>query len=167
VDNVACHTALCVFVLFFWLLDRVGRQPPEERKNTMVDSWKLFKVVTLMVAWYITSIAAGVYNKEFLNLYELPMVLTLCQSFAGVVFGLVVLSSMGQLQFLQSMYELSTLGLLGAVHVVGTVLTNISTGKSSASFTHTVKVCVPSTPPSYSSLFFFFFFFFSCSRARG
>lgn len=104
-----------------------------------MDSKRLLWVVFLMVMWYITSIAAGVYNKAFLLKHDLQMLLTLAQSFAGVVGGLIVLGALRRVQFFTSWQELRILILLGLVHAVGTVLTNISTAKSTASFTHTIK----------------------------
>jgi solute carrier family 35, member E1 len=105
-----------------------------------MDSKRLLWVFFLMVMWYITSIAAGVYNKDFLLKHDLPMLLTLCQSFAGVVGGLVALGSLRRIQYFSTTQELKILILLGLVHGVGTVLTNISTARSTASFTHTIKV---------------------------
>lgn len=123
-----------------------------------MDSKRFAWVLFLMVVWYITSIAAGVYNKDFLNRYNLPMLLTLCQSFAGVLGGLTALGSLKRIQFFSTWLELRILILLGLVHCVGTVLTNISTAKSTASFTHTIKVrntdVFPSSSPGEATKLF-------------
>ena len=104
-----------------------------------MDAKKQFKIFVLILLWYITSIAAGLYNKEFLDIYPLPIVLTVCQSLMGVICGLIFLVSWSGVQYFRTSYELGILFLLGLVHCVGTVLTNVSTLKSAASFTHTIK----------------------------
>jgi len=109
-----------------------------------MDLKKAALIIFYIVGWNITSITAGIYNKEFLDLHGLPVLLTLCQSFMGVICGLVVLGGLSKLQLnLSSLFEFKILILLGLVHCVGTVLTNISTLMSAASFTHTIKVRNP------------------------
>lgn len=102
---------------------------------------RFWKIAFLIVLWYITSIFAGIYNKAFLNIHRLPLLLTFMQGFMDVLCGVLFLSFYTGLYSLKSFYEIKMLSLLGLVHFVGTLLTNWSTLESSASFTHTIKVC--------------------------
>jgi drug/metabolite transporter (DMT)-like permease len=93
-----------------------------------------------MIGWYISSIAAGIYNKAYLNLHPLPVLLTMAQSFVDVICCLIFLSGFMAIQKPRTWSEAKILGMLGLVHCVGTALTNWSTLESAASFTHTIKV---------------------------
>jgi drug/metabolite transporter (DMT)-like permease len=101
---------------------------------------RLLRITVLMVGWYITSIAAGIYNKAYLNLHPLPVLLTMAQSVADVLCCLLFLYLFLSIQRPKSWGEIRILAILGLVHCVGTALTNWSTLESAASFTHTIKV---------------------------
>ena len=123
------------------------------RKQSFLDSsmelirplWenRVLRISWLMVGWYISSIAAGIYNKAYLNIHPLPILLTMAQSFVDVICCVIFLYLFLTIQIPRSWSEIKILGMLGLVHCVGTALTNWSTLESAASFTHTIKVCPP------------------------
>lgn len=106
---------------------------------------RLTRISILMVGWYITSIAAGIYNKAYLNHHPLPVLLTMAQSIADVLCCLLFLYLFLAVQVPRTRSEIKILAMLGLVHCVGTALTNWSTLESSASFTHTIKVRIYSS----------------------
>lgn len=101
---------------------------------------RFWKITIYIILWYITSIFAGIYNKAFLNIHRLPILLTFSQGFVDVLCGVIFLFFYSRVYMLHSIYEAKMLSLLGLIHFVGTLLTNWSTLESSASFTHTIKV---------------------------
>lgn len=104
---------------------------------------RIIKITLMMLAWYITSISAGIYNKAYLNLHRLPIFLTFAQSFVDLLCGIIFLGIFSKIQILKTIYETKMLALLGLVHFIGTILTNWSTLESAASFTHTIKAAEP------------------------
>ena len=101
---------------------------------------RIIRITILMVGWYISSIAAGIYNKAYLNIHPLPVLLTMSQSVIDVACCVIFLSLFMTVQKPRTWTEIKILGMLGLVHCVGTALTNWSTLESTASFTHTIKV---------------------------
>lgn len=128
---------------------RNENQPPLHSTMSLVSRiWdnRVVRITLLMIGWYITSIAAGIYNKAYLNVHPLPVLLTMAQSVIDVVCCVVFLYLFLAVQFPRTASEIKILAMLGLFHCVGTLLTNWSTLESSASFTHTIKVRPP--PPS-------------------
>jgi solute carrier family 35 protein E1 len=107
------------------------------------DFRKTLRVVVILLCWWIFSITAGLYNKDYLNLYKLPIYLTLAQSLAGVVCGAIILRLANLLRYPTTAKEIQMLWILTAFHAIGTILTNISTAASAASFMHTIKAAEP------------------------
>lgn len=101
---------------------------------------RLTRITILMLGWYISSIASGIYNKAYLNIHRLPILLTMAQSIGDVVCCVIVLYIFLSVQKPRTWSEIKILAMLGLVHCVGTALTNWSTLASAASFTHTIKV---------------------------
>ncbi|XP_049848606.1 uncharacterized protein LOC126315395 [Schistocerca gregaria] len=114
-------------------------------KKPLEGLWKRpgFRISILMVSWYITSIASGIYNKAFLNLYPLAVLLTTFQSFVDALICFLVLRYLSLLRFWKNVNEMKILATLGFMHCIGTLLTNWSTLESSASFIHTIKASEP------------------------
>jgi solute carrier family 35 protein E1 len=104
---------------------------------------RIIRITILMVGWYISSIAAGIYNKAYLNIHPLPVLLTMSQSVIDVACCVIFLSLFMTVQKPRTWTEIKILGMLGLVHCVGTALTNWSTLESTASFTHTIKASEP------------------------
>lgn len=103
---------------------------------------RLLRITILMLGWYISSIASGIYNKAYLNIHPLPTLLTMSQSVGDVVCCVIFLYLFLSIQTPKTVSEIKILGMLGLVHCIGTGLTNWSTLASAASFTHTIKVCL-------------------------
>lgn len=101
---------------------------------------RMTRITILMLGWYISSIASGIYNKAYLNIHRLPILLTMAQSLGDVVCCLIFLYIFLSVQKPRTWTEIKILAMLGLVHCIGTALTNWSTLASAASFTHTIKV---------------------------
>jgi solute carrier family 35 protein E1 len=106
---------------------------------------KTVKVAGILLAWWIFSVTAGIYNKAYLDIYSMPIFLTFAQSLCGAVSGFIALNILKQWQTISNIKEFKFLAVLTSAHEIGTLLTNMSTSAASASFMHTVKAAEPLT----------------------
>ncbi|CAN8070523.1 unnamed protein product, partial [Agarophyton chilense] len=104
-------------------------------------------VLMLMFAtWYWANTAFNVYNKQALKLFPYPLTCTVVQfAVAGAVMAATWLVRLKKPPKLNAFLFKAALPL-ACLHAAGFLLTNMSLGKVSVAFTHTVK----STEPFFS-----------------
>lgn len=68
----------------------------------------------------------------------------------GALAGFLALNILKQWQTISNIKEFKFLSVLTSVHEIGTLLTNMSTSAASASFMHTVKVCIIVNTAAYN-----------------
>jgi len=117
------------------------------------------KLTFYLILWILFSITASIYSKEYLSKQKVPWTFCLFLSLIGTVFGFVNVLVFSSFKFLTcgghtvkkfngddgtGFSLFSPIGYLcimfSFTHVVGTVLTNISTVLSAPSFTQTIKL---------------------------
>lgn len=100
-------------------------------------------LLSLFGIWYWSNAAFNVLNKQALHAFPFPLTIT-CVQFAVAS---VVMASTWLLRLKKaptpSPFVLKTCLPLGVLHAAGFVLTNMSLGKVSVAFTHTVKATEP------------------------
>ncbi|PXF47301.1 Phosphoenolpyruvate/phosphate translocator 2, chloroplastic [Gracilariopsis chorda] len=104
-------------------------------------------VLMLMFAsWYWANTAFNVYNKQVLKVFPYPLTCTVVQfAVAALVMAMTWITRMKKPPKLNSFLLKAALPL-ACLHAAGFLLTNMSLGKVSVAFTHTVK----STEPFFS-----------------
>lgn len=117
--------------------------------------------VVYFFVWYVFGSAANIYCKEFLRLYESPVILTLAQYFMGIIISsIIILFQQNQTptdifhdkpirtrksSFLGDISEKGQKELLFIclVNGFGHLMTNYSMNSVAVSFTHTIKAAEP------------------------
>lgn len=103
-------------------------------------------LILLFGVWYYSSTVFNVYNKQVLEVFPFPVTCTLVQ----FVVASVVMSSLWLARVKAppkfNGFMLRAAAPLAVLHAAGFLLTNMSLGKVSVAFTHTVK----STEPFFS-----------------
>ncbi|KAL7138982.1 hypothetical protein ABFS83_09G019900 [Erythranthe nasuta] len=98
---------------------------------------------TLFVLWFLFNIYFNIYNKQVLKVFHYPLTVTLVQ----FAFGAVLVTLMWTLNLYKrpkiSGAQLAAILPLAVVHTLGNLFTNMSLGKVSVSFTHTIKAMEP------------------------
>jgi len=126
-----------------------GAESSEEGDSTA----KLAALGCLFVAWYGTNIWFNIYNKQLFSIFPFPLTTTNIQFAIGSVVSLVFWAT-GFVKLPQfNMGMIKSIYPLAMIHVLGNVLTNVSLGHVSVSFTHTVKAAEPFFSVLFSALF--------------
>lgn len=100
----------------------------------------------LFITWYWSNTAFNVFNKQVLKVFPFPVTCTVVQFFvAAVCMVLLWILRLKERPHINRFLLRATLPL-GVLHAAGFLLTNMSLGKVSVAFTHTVK----STEPFFS-----------------
>ncbi|KAL8041987.1 hypothetical protein ABFX02_09G020800 [Erythranthe guttata] len=98
---------------------------------------------TLFVLWFLFNIYFNIYNKQVLKVFHYPLTVTLVQ----FAFGAALVTLMWTLNLYRrpkiSGAQLAAILPLAVVHTLGNLFTNMSLGKVSVSFTHTIKAMEP------------------------
>ncbi|KAH0862905.1 hypothetical protein HID58_080116 [Brassica napus] len=125
---------------------------PEEGEG----SGKMTKVLELgllFAMWYLFNIYFNIYNKQVLKALHAPMTVTLVQ----FAVGSVLITFMWALNLYKrpkiSAAQLAAILPLAVVHTLGNLFTNMSLGKVSVSFTHTIKAMEPFFSVVLSAMF--------------
>lgn len=137
-----------------------GRQalgPPKGRRAaplsflvTRLDTHKSFfdtlALGTMFLAWYWSNTAFNVYNKQVLKVFPFPVTCTAVQFFVAALCMISLWVSRVKPTPRFNKLLLRSTFPLAVLHAAGFLLTNMSLGKVSVAFTHTVK----STEPFFS-----------------
>ncbi|KAF8390436.1 hypothetical protein HHK36_024962 [Tetracentron sinense] len=107
------------------------------KSNSMMQLGSLFGL------WYLFNIFFNIYNKQVLKVFPFPVTITALQFACGTV--LVILMWTSNLYKRPKISGSQLVAILppAVVHVLGNLFTNISLGKVSVSFTHTIKAMEP------------------------
>ncbi|CAN0904145.1 Phosphoenolpyruvate/phosphate translocator 2, chloroplastic [Linum grandiflorum] len=108
---------------------------------------------TMFGVWYLLNICFNIYNKQVLKVYPFPVTVTAFQFGCG---ALMVVSMWAlNLHPIPKLTpsQLAAIIPLALAHTMGNLLTNVSIGKVSVSFTHTVKAMEPFFTVIFAALF--------------
>ncbi|CAN8232467.1 unnamed protein product [Cochlearia groenlandica] len=129
---------------------------PESSAEEGDSSGKLTKTLELgllFALWYLFNIYFNIYNKQVLKALQAPMTVTLVQ----FAVGSVLVTTMWALNLYKrpkiSGAQLAAILPLAVVHTLGNLFTNMSLGKVSVSFTHTIKAMEPFFSVVLSAMF--------------
>ncbi|KAI4336154.1 hypothetical protein L6164_014719 [Bauhinia variegata] len=120
------------------------------------SSGSLFKTVELGVLfglWYLFNIYFNIYDKQVLKVYHFPITITLFQLAVGSVLVLLMWGLNLYKRPKISGAQLAAILPLAVVHILGNLFTNMSLGKVSVSFTHTIKAMEPFFTVILSAMF--------------
>ncbi|KAK4348216.1 hypothetical protein RND71_034555 [Anisodus tanguticus] len=125
-------------------------EAPKSNNKPLVDTLYLGLLFAL---WYIFNIYFNIYNKQVLKAFHYPVTMTLVQ--------LVVGTSLIIFMWTFNLYkrpkingaQLAAIFPLAVVHALGNLFTNMSLGKVSVSFTHTIKALEPFFSVGLSAMF--------------
>lgn len=100
-------------------------------------------LTALFGIWYCANIAFNVFNKQVLQVFPYPITCTIIQfAVASAIMSLGWLLRTRPIQKTEN-FPLKSIVPLGLLHAVGFLLTNISLGKVSVAFAHTIKSTEP------------------------
>ncbi|KAK8949646.1 hypothetical protein KSP39_PZI005934 [Platanthera zijinensis] len=114
---------------------------------------QMVELVVLTALWYILNICFNIYNKQVLKVYPYPATISAFQFATGSILIFIMWSTNLYKRPRISISQLATILPLAIVHTLGNVFTNMSLGKVSVSFTHTIKAMEPFFSVMFSALF--------------
>ncbi|XP_062106884.1 phosphoenolpyruvate/phosphate translocator 2, chloroplastic-like isoform X2 [Humulus lupulus] len=115
---------------------------------------RTLQLVSMLGVWYLLNIYFNIFNKQVLKVYPFPATVTAFQLGCGT---LMILFMWGFNLYSRPKITLSQFAAilpLVLAHALGNLLTNVSLGKVSVSFTHTIKAMEPFFAVLFSALFF-------------
>ncbi|GAU16228.1 hypothetical protein TSUD_298600 [Trifolium subterraneum] len=128
---------------------------PEAQSDEPTQSSGLVQSLQLgfmFATWYLLNIYFNIYNKQVLKVYPFPATVTAFQfGFASLVINVIWTLNLHPRPNI-SKSKLVAILPLALAHTLGNMLTNISLGKVSVSFTHTIKAMEPFFTVILSSL---------------
>ncbi|KAI3888684.1 hypothetical protein MKX03_012873 [Papaver bracteatum] len=107
----------------------------------------------LFCLWYVSNIYFNIFNKQVLKVYPYPVTISLIQFAIGTLLVLIMWSFNLYKRPNITKSQLVAIVPLAIVHTMGNLCTNMSLGKVSVSFTHTVKALEPFFSVIISALF--------------
>ncbi|XP_026405034.1 triose phosphate/phosphate translocator, non-green plastid, chloroplastic-like isoform X1 [Papaver somniferum] len=107
----------------------------------------------LFCLWYVSNIYFSIFNKQVLKVYPYPVTISLIQFAIGTLLILIMWSFNLYKRPNITKSQLVAIVPLAIVHTMGNLCTNMSLGKVSVSFTHTVKALEPFFSVIISALF--------------
>ncbi|KAI3454483.1 hypothetical protein Pfo_011146 [Paulownia fortunei] len=108
---------------------------------------------TLFGLWYLFNIYFNIYNKQVLKAFHYPVTVTLGQFAVGTVLVVLMWTFNLYKRPKISGAQLAAILPLAVVHTLGNLFTNMSLGKVSVSFTHTIKAMEPFFSVVLSAMF--------------
>ncbi|KAJ9677763.1 hypothetical protein PVL29_022635 [Vitis rotundifolia] len=103
--------------------------------------------------WYLFNIYFNIYNKQVLKVYPFPVTVTVVQFAVGTVLVILMWGLNLYKRPKISSSQLVAILPLAVVHTLGNLFTNMSLGKVSVSFTHTIKAMEPFFSVVLSAMF--------------
>ncbi|XP_078429190.1 phosphoenolpyruvate/phosphate translocator 2, chloroplastic-like [Wolffia australiana] len=126
---------------------------PADEKAAGGSIGRTVYVGVLVALWYLFNIYFNIYNKQVLKVYPYPVTITTAQFAVGTVFVLFSWATNLVKRPKLSLSQFFVMLLLAAAHTLGNLFTNMSLGKVSVSFTHTIKAMEPFFSASLSAVF--------------
>ncbi|KAJ4831487.1 holo-[acyl-carrier-protein] synthase [Turnera subulata] len=123
------------------------------QSETSSDLMKTFQLGAMFGLWYLLNIYFNIYNKQVLKVFPFPTTITAFQSGCGT---LMIMVMWGLNLYPRPKVTRSQFGAiipLALAHTCGNLLTNVSLGTVSVSFTHTIKAMEPFFTVLFASLF--------------
>lgn len=108
---------------------------------------------SLFGLWYLFNIYFNIYNKQVLKVFPYPVTVTAVQFAVGTVLVLFMWTTNLYKRPKITGAQLLAILPLAAVHTLGNLFTNMSLGKVSVSFTHTIKAMEPFFSVVLSAMF--------------
>ncbi|KAH0690377.1 hypothetical protein KY290_018611 [Solanum tuberosum] len=108
---------------------------------------------SLFGLWYLFNIYFNIYNKQVLKAFPYPVTVTFAQFAVGSVLVILMWTLNLYKRPKISGAQLVAILPLAAVHTLGNLFTNMSLGKVSVSFTHTIKAMEPFFSVVLSAMF--------------
>lgn len=124
-----------------------------ERKAESNSLARTLELGLLFGLWYLFNIYFNIYNKQVLKVFHYPVTVTTVQFAVGTVFVLFMWGSNLYKRPKISGSQLAAILPLALVHTLGNLFTNMSLGKVSVSFTHTIKAMEPFFSVLLSAMF--------------
>ncbi|KAL8109852.1 phosphoenolpyruvate/phosphate translocator 2, chloroplastic-like [Apium graveolens] len=123
---------------------RAVSEEEDENAAAIKSKWgSSLQLVAMFGVWYSLNIYFNIFNKQVLRVFPYPATLTALQFGCGTLMVLIMWSfNLHPVPKLKRSQVVPVL-TLGLFHTIGNVLTNISLGKVSVSFTHTIKAMEP------------------------
>ncbi|KAL8097946.1 phosphoenolpyruvate/phosphate translocator 1, chloroplastic-like [Apium graveolens] len=122
----------------------------EASKSKLKDTLVLGSLFGL---WYLFNIYFNIYNKQVLKVFPYPVTVTAVQFAVGTVLVLFMWTTNLYKRPKITGAQLLAILPLAAVHTLGNLFTNMSLGKVSVSFTHTIKAMEPFFSVVLSAMF--------------
>lgn len=107
----------------------------------------------LFGGWYLANIVFNIYNKQALGALPQPMTMTVLQFGVGSLLALFFWAAGLVKRPTLTPDLIKSVSLLAVVHTMGNLLTNMSLGAVSVSFTHTIKAMEPFFSVILSAMF--------------
>lgn len=121
-----------------------------EKSGNLVQTLQLGSLFGL---WYLFNIYFNIYNKQVLKVYPFPVTVTVVQFAVGTVLVILMWGLNLYKRPKISSSQLVAILPLAVVHTLGNLFTNMSLGKVSVSFTHTIKAMEPFFSVVLSAMF--------------
>lgn len=123
----------------------------ESEKSSSIA--RMLQLGSLFGLWYLFNIYFNIYNKQVLKVYPYPVTVTAVQFALGTVLIILMWTSNLYRRPKISGSQLAAILPLAIVHTLGNLFTNMSLGKVSVSFTHTIKAMEPFFSVVLSAMF--------------
>ncbi|PIA61887.1 hypothetical protein AQUCO_00200108v1 [Aquilegia coerulea] len=124
-----------------------------ERPSTTSTLIKTLELGVLIGLWYILTIMFNIYNKQVLTVYPFPLTISTLHFGMGTVIVLLMWTFNLHKKPKISRSQLLAIIPLAIAHTLGNLFTNMSLGKVSVSFTHTIKAMEPFFSVVLSAMF--------------
>ncbi|WOG99486.1 hypothetical protein DCAR_0518838 [Daucus carota subsp. sativus] len=122
--------------------------------ESFVSKFKDTLVLALLFGlWILFNIYFNIYNKQVLKVFPYPATVTAAQFAVGTVFVILMWTSNLYKRPKITGAQLVAILPLAVVHALGNLFTNMSLGKVSVSFTHTIKAMEPFFSVLLSAMF--------------
>ncbi|CAA2960439.1 phosphoenolpyruvate phosphate translocator 1, chloroplastic [Olea europaea subsp. europaea] len=108
---------------------------------------------TLFGLWYLFNVYFNIYDKQVLEVFPYPLTITLVQLAVGTLLVIFMWIFNLYKRPKLSSRQLATILPLAVMHTLGHLFTNMSLGKVSVSFTHTIKATEPFFSVVLSAMF--------------
>ncbi|XP_030481591.2 phosphoenolpyruvate/phosphate translocator 2, chloroplastic [Cannabis sativa] len=129
---------------------------PESSEESAIEQelGRTLQLVSMFGIWYLLNIYFNIFNKQVLKVYPFPATVTAFQFGCGT---LIILFMWGFKLYNRpniTPSQFAAILPLAVAHTLGNLLTNVSLGKVSVSFTHTIKAMEPFFTVLFSALYF-------------
>ncbi|KAL2515695.1 Phosphoenolpyruvate/phosphate translocator 1 [Forsythia ovata] len=131
----------------------VPESPGASESPKSSSGMETFVLGTLFGLWYLFNIYFNIYDKQILEVYPYPLTITLVQLAVGTLLVMFMWIFNLYKRPKISSRQLATILPLAVMHTLGHLFTNISLGKVSVSFTHTIKATEPFFSVVLSAMF--------------